>query len=366
MPESVDSVQLREHVRTLGGEAFIVHPAYVEDIFKGVTTSVVSAIESLYCDRLGRSITTVQSILRAMARQAGAPALHNEAVWAICTYLANRRQDRASVLCSPTDDRWSVKAFRPDIELSDMPGTSYRPVTAYVVSETNGQILAHRTALPHSQEQTVALALYDALAQQRHPSRDGVDGLEWFVPVTIRLLTPSTGYWLENAFAELPIMIETNQDPNTLPATNTEEQILASWYSQLQRRRISAREFQGFLDNYLFRIQGFGPIRRRKERSEDLSHFQGYSRDPGSVFPALRKLLPPYPGQISDGAVEFNNLHYKHELLSLWEHERVKLRPSQEAESRAWIYLDDDVLCEANAVELRRSDGTYRPDRPGV
>ena len=93
---------------------------------------------------------------------------------------------------------------------------------------------------------------------------------------------------------------------------------------------------------------------------------QGFSRDPASIFPALRNLLPLHRSRICDGSVEFNGLHYADELLDLWQGKPVCLRCSEEAESRAWIYLNNEILCEANAIELRRRNGTYRPSRPGA
>ena len=84
------------------------------------------------------------------------------------------------------------------------------------------------------------------------------------------------------------------------------------------------------------------------------------------AIPALRQLLPVHPGTIdADGAVEFDGLHYEDDLLKYWPGHRVQLRRSEQAEATAWVYLDGEVLCQAMARELRRKDGTHRPNRPG-
>jgi hypothetical protein len=80
---------------------------------------------------------------------------------------------------------------------------------------------------------------------------------------------------------------------------------------------------------------------------------------------ATRSFLPLHNGMIShDGAVPFDGLHYTDELLLHWAGSSVTFRRSEQTEALIWVYLQDSVLCQAMARELRRRDGSYRPQRP--
>ena len=84
----------------------------------------------------------------------------------------------------------------------------------------------------------------------------------------------------------------------------------------------------------------------------------GYNRDPAWHFPALLRLLPERVGVISDeGAVSCAGLTYCHEVLKLWPGALVTVRCSVMADSDAWIYRDDEIICLAKARELQRKDG---------
>src|SRR5258708_455384 len=78
----------------------------------------------------------------------------------------------------------------------------------------------------------------------------------------------------------------------------------------------------------------------------------------------LRAFLPQHPSAITaEGTVPFDGLHYTHELLLYWPGSPVTLCRSPYAEATAWIYLGEEILCQAQAQELRRHDGSYRPFR---
>ncbi len=118
-------------------------------------------------------------------------------------------------------------------------------------------------------------------------------------------------------------------------------------------------------DNYLHKAHGYGPLRMQEQQARDWANLIGYNRDPAWQFPALRCFLPSHNGIIGpDGTVEYDGLHYADELLSYWPGHPVTLRRSESSEAMAWVYLDGEVLCQAMARELRRQDGSYRPNRP--
>src|SRR5262245_58461207 len=81
-----------------GADAFLVHPAYIEQIFAGFTSDVYRTIEDLYCSRLKRSIKITCLLLNKMAEEAGVSPLDYEAVWAVCMFLEERRQGSTEVI----------------------------------------------------------------------------------------------------------------------------------------------------------------------------------------------------------------------------------------------------------------------------
>ena len=62
-----------------------------------MTIDVYQAIERLYVDRLGRSITTVMRVMDSMAAQAAVPSLDPTATWAIALYLDRLHHDEVEV-----------------------------------------------------------------------------------------------------------------------------------------------------------------------------------------------------------------------------------------------------------------------------
>lgn len=80
-----------------GPSIYLLHPDEVKQIFDGVTIDVYQAIERLYVDRLGRSITTVMRVMDSMAAQAAVPSLDPTATWAIALYLDRLHHDEVEV-----------------------------------------------------------------------------------------------------------------------------------------------------------------------------------------------------------------------------------------------------------------------------
>ena len=99
---------LRQIVPVHGINACIRNPIDVAALYRGVTTKRFLEIQALYCDRLGRPAETVMEILKAQAQQAGAEPIKDEAVWSICMYLSESRQQSTAATIEQTDASWAV------------------------------------------------------------------------------------------------------------------------------------------------------------------------------------------------------------------------------------------------------------------
>ena len=162
-----------------------------------------------------------------------------------------------------------------------------------------------------------------------------------------------------NACKRLAIAVERPNDTKAFLGSLHEE-----WWRDMSGGLYSQEQLALLFDNFLHRIRGFGPRRVQEEKGREFAHLIGYSRDPACMFLELRNLLPPHPcATHTDGTVEVDGLHYWDKLLTYFPRRAVIFRQSAHAEARAWIYLNGEILCEAMATELRRQDGTHRPNR---
>jgi hypothetical protein len=357
IPVSVSLVQLQQQVGLYGVAACLAHPADVEAIFNGVTLRIYQTIETLYCDRLNRSIRRVWQILRAMTDRAGLPPVGYEAVWAICLYLENRRV----LTCRPTlrhsDNAWWLVKLVPHVHLRNKTGVPYPAAVVCILDAV--RVLAFRMAPEESCDTQVSLALYDAIVSQRQPSMDGTGGLAWHLPRRLVSETDLSGL-CRDACATLRIQAETASTDSPLVRS-----LHSNWARDLSDRPLREEQFTALFDNYLCKQHGYGPLTAQRPRDRAFAHRIGYSRDPAWQLPALRELLPLQHSVIAeDGAVEYDGLHYADALLAHWIGRPVTLRRSESAEAVAWVYLDDEILCQAVARELKRRDGSYRPNRP--
>lgn len=363
-PDSVDVEWLRHQAHLFGREVCLIHPNYIDEIFRGVTTDVYRTIQDLYCDRLGRSPAMVTQILTALANHACVEPIHAEALWAIFSYLAHLRRKKVAISCEVATAGWVVGALPFDISLQDRTGTEFTPIVICVVEAQTGNILTFRVSQDRDLSQATLLAVFDALAAQREVGKAETGGLVWRIPARILGVPTDTLPLMQKALAQLPVDLSGGDTVPAIPGS-TWSSIQGQWHRELRHRQLTVGQFRMFFDQRLFRLQGFGPERNRKERSVSLARYRGFSRDPGEAFPALRDLLPVHESCICLGSVPLDGLHYYNDLLHLWPGRSVRIRRSEEAESRAWIYFGDDVVCEANAIELKRFDGTYRPWRTG-
>jgi hypothetical protein len=258
------------------------------------------------------------------------------------------------------DEMWHLARLLPEITVQGRGGKPYRPMLFAVTKGADAQLLTLHISHPEDSEEAFGQALYHAIVSQRTPAPlpQGTAGLRWALP---RYLSVD---------GELPEHCRCAC--SSLGITTVNQGIGARWLSELiskwtrdfAGRTLTTQTFLRAFDTYIYRTRGESSLRRNEEQERAFAHLIGYNRDPAWLFPTLRLLLPVRPGTISDeGTVACSGLTYDHRVLTLWPGETVSVRQSLSAESDAWVYLGDEIVCLAKARELRRKDGTYRPWR---
>src|SRR6266567_951222 len=363
VPRSVPVARLRELLHRFGPEVCLAHPAEIEHRFRGVTLSVYQRIEALYCSRLARSIQMVTRIVDAMARCENHPRVHEEAIWAICLYLEERRLQQTSVTTDQLDATWWIGEIVPGAfagsEDGDKDDTS-RYALVGVIDVSHPRLLTFRRGAHGSEAELSALSLYDALVNVRYPHPQGAGGLVWQVPT--RLVTTGTlSEACKASCALLGMRIERASSP--VPLIEDLQQL---WTDLRTRLVVAPARWAVVFDSALNRAYGTSPLRTREEADHRFGHLTGYQSDPASLVPALRALLPLHDASISrEGEVLYDGLHYTDDLLSNFPGSHVSVRRPEQTEAAIWVYLDGEILCQAMARELARRDGSYRSHRPG-
>ncbi len=358
LPDTIAITELSEHARWFGRSALLLHPVAVQQMFAGITMETYRTVEQLYCHRLSRTIRMVWRILCAEAAEGKRPLPAYEAVWAICLFLRLRRTMSISVTMERLSSPWIVATFRPDVTVYDSLLTSFRPTVVCIIDIETPHVLALRVTRDEQLLHDIRLVLYDAICAERRPAPEA-GGVVWNLPTRLAIepsLLDSLGPVCN------PFGIAVVPDRATLPLLTA---LQSNWTSDLPQHPLPVKDFAQICNRYLYNVHGHGPDSARKRQAYQFRHHLGYNRDPATQFPALRDVLPNTSGVIGDdGTVAVNGLHYTHTLLTHWRGMDVDVRTSPVTESRAWIYLDGDVLCEARARELRRPDGSYWSNRP--
>lgn len=358
LPPGLEAADLRARARQLGLPSYILEREQVESIFAGVTPAVYQSVETLYCSREGRSVSMVWRLLKALAEAAQVPAVGYEAVWAICLYLEDRRRAVGEMDVELTDETWSVSKFVPDVRIADGTG-SFTPEILCVMDQATRRVIAFRIARPAEECEQLSLVLYEAIAAGRQPNRASTAGLIWRMPATINADVELSAE-CKRACDALGIQISSTKAQPALPV-----EIRNQWWQDRAGSVYLPEHLAQIFDTYLARCFGYGPLREAAERRRALNRAVGYSTDPAALLPQLRNFLPLRAAAIgNDDAVEYDGMHYVHQLLRYFPDHEVGIRISPTSEAISWVYLDGDVLCQAMAQELRRKDGTYRPNRP--
>jgi len=362
VPSSVPVARLRELVPRFGPEVCLAHPAEIEHRFRGVTLSIYQRVEALYCSRLARNIQMVTRILDAMAQYANRPRVHEEAIWAICLYLDERRLQQTSVTTHQLDATWWIGEIVPcaPAATEGEEDAASRSVLVGVIDAPHARLLAFRRGAHGSEAELAALSLYNALVNARLPHPQGAGGLVWQVPTHL-VVTGILSEACKDSCASLGMRIEHTSSPP--PLTRDLQQVRTDLRTRLA---VAPARWAVVFDSALNRAYGTSPLRTREEADHRFGSLTGYQNDPASLVPALRALLPSRDASISqEGEVLYDGLHYADDLLSNFPGSHVAVRRSEQSEAAVWVYLDGEILCQAMARELARRDGSYRSHRPG-
>lgn len=348
-----------------GVQACVRSIEQIRTVYRGVTTNLLLMIQELYCDRLGRSIETVVQIMSAQARHTETEPLNDEAVWSICVYFAEVCRQQTSITAQRVEAVWAIVSLEVHGQIEGASGAIHSTALAMVVDLSLNQILSFRVTNADDQREHANLALYDALASCRRPNAEDRSGLAWALPKAMLIDQSYRSAWLEKACADLGIEVTyaLSVDVRQQCTVLGEAYRIWSMAGDRLRRPMPLARFEQVFDRFLFTVQQIEPRRASKLRAESFSHLKGFGQDPAAMLPALRWLLPAVEAEIINGSISHNGLHYTHELLELWPGRSARLRVSAEAEARAWVYFDNDVVCPAFAMELRRTDGSLRPNR---
>jgi len=358
VPSRINRKRLRERVHLYGSEVCLEHPAEIEQLFQGITFAIYQEIESLYCSRLERSLSMTLRIVKRLSEQRGTQPIQEEAVWAICLYLDERRAEQTEVTIHHSDENWWIGVLPVPAQPEGSPEEAMTSPLVGVIDPSRSRLLAFRMQELQRSPDLCALALYDALCDARRPHPYGAGGLIWNVPRSL-LTQTQLPERIREACASLGIPIEDNTDP--LPIART----LADQWRELQTARPTPPERWAIIfDSYLNSRYGTSPLRAREQANHSFRHLIGYTSDPAALLPGLRLLLTPQEAVISRaGEIFYDGLHYAHDLLTLFPEQSVLIRQSESTEAVIWVYLEREILCEALARELERRDGSYRPQR---
>ncbi len=359
IPESVPLIWLREQRPRVGPDIYLAHPAAVEQIFRGVTLAVYQQIETFYCSPPFLSLGMITRVIERMARFAELPTLHQEAIWALCVHLEERRRQQTSVTTHTEPSTWWLGAIAHDSP-ANQGGSSEHEVLVGVVDLSNRHVLAFRSGRRHRITDLCRLSLYDALVAARRPFSQGTGGVIWHVPeCLVDAVAMPTAPW---AAVCLPFGIRIEHACAPVPFIEEVQHMWRELCARFARERV---QLAVAFDSVLHRAYGHSPLRAREQAAYQFRHRVGYGRDPASLVPALRALLPQQEALISqEGEVFLNGLHYTDELLAYFLGSRVAVQRSEQTEAVIWVSLDGEILTQALARELVRRDGSYRLHRP--
>jgi hypothetical protein len=360
LPDHLNVTSLKADAEMFGPDVYLRHPDEIRLLFAGITVPVFEAVQALYCSRLGRGIRTVWKILCAMADAAQAPPPFYEAIWALCLYFEGARRVQTAVGVERGAETWWIVILSAAIHLARKHTVMRERWSLVCCADLASEhVLAFRCVCDADVENSLSGVLYDALVAQRRPGPSLPTGLLWHVPKHLVMAAP-VPQKCQTFCQQLGVAIES---ASTVPPLFSA--IEQAWNRELAGQVVEARYYAFLFDTVLQKMQGYGPRRAQRERERDYHRLIGYRADPAWQFPLLRELLVSHSTTITqEGMISFNGLHYAHPLLWYWPGVPVTLHLPVETEARLWIFVENEILCQAYAQELRRSDGSYRAWRP--
>lgn len=358
IPESVPLAWLREQRQRIGPDIYLAHPATIEQIFRGVTLAVYQQIETLYCAPPFRNLAMVTQVVERMAQYAKLPSPTREAIWAMCAHLEEQRRQLTNVTTHTDPSTWWLGAIAHDSRADRASVTDHETLVG-VVDLSNRRVLAFRLGAHHRMTDLCQLALYDALVAARRPFSQGTGGLIWHVPACLAHTVSIPPSPWEAACRTLGVRME-----HTSAQVPFIEEVQHAWHELRARAAHERVRLAVAFDSVLHRSYGYSPLRAREQAAHLFRRRIGYGRDPASLVPALRALLPQQEALISqEGEVFVSGLHYVDELLPYFPGKPVTVQRSEQTEAVIWVSLDGEILTQALARELVRRDGSYRLHR---
>jgi hypothetical protein len=340
-----DVLRVRDLASIYGSEVYIPHPTVTEQMFHGVTLTVYQETQRLFCSRTFRSYQMVSRILDTLALEAGASLVAREAVWAMCGYLRDHRDEQFAPSFGRSQSEWYIGQVWPDVVVMDR-GEAERPELLCIIDQQNGRMIASRRRR-HNEAlgEGFAATLYDGLSAQRRPAALTPGGLEWFLPSSLVSQTPLSQEVI-TCCQELEVAVSRTSDCPALV-----DDLQGVWTRSLAGRSISSERFALILDNYLEKRHHYGPLIAAERAEHTFRHLEGYNRDPALVLPPLRWLLPAYTVTIdADATLTAGGRRYHDDLLRYWIGSPVMVRVSRHNPDFAYIYLDGEILCVASQV----------------
>lgn len=356
LPASLNMTDLKADADLFGPDVYLRHPDEIRLLFAGIHRAVFETVQALYCSRLGRSVRIVWQILCAMANAADIPFPSYEAIWALCLYVEEARRRQTAVAVERGAETWCIAILSPDISVARKHTLSRERWSLVCCADlAREHVLAFRCVSETDVENQLSTILYDSIVAQRQPGSSLPTGLCWHIPKHILIEAPIPQE-CQTFCQQIGMTIEcVSKVPSLFIA------IQEAWDKELVGQVIEAQHYALLFDTLLQKMQGYGPQRTQRERERDYHRLIGYSADPAWQFPLLRILLASYPATITEeGVITFNGLHYTHSLLRYCPGTSVMLRLPVETEARVWVFVQNEILCQAYAQELRRRDGSYR------
>ncbi len=344
-------------VHFLGSGAYLMLGIDIEEIYQGITLKEFTTIVDLFCSTLELSAKTVFDLISKTYNATQSSPLCYMAIWTICQNLLGLRSQSLEISQSLDQPDWWLIGARIPIKLLENE-TFYQLTLIAILDSLDELVIAYRAAAPHSLSSSIKLAFYDAIASRREPSDTANHGIVWKLPERI-ISSIELPIDIENIFRRWGVEIT-----YSVPQSSAVSLISSNWSKDLPIRKLLNSQFNRVFENYLANLLGDSPGRNQARRNYKYRHSSGYQLDPAQIVSDLRNLLPYNPAHISEsGVVERNQYHYENNYLIHWAGRDVKIRCSENTDATIWVYLDDEILCQAQARELRRQDGSYRTFR---